>query len=949
MRRDGVQHWRAGSHFFGAGIGWAEALYEQWLEDPEAVPEDWRRCFAELPQVNGPGPEVSHSRLRREFMRLTAARCPDSLRQPSDPGALSFYASRQAQLVRLVDAYRQWGHRQVLLDPLGQHLPTLLPVLEPEHYGLGEEDMNSAFDASMLFSPKGRASLREILTFLQDTYCRSIGVEFMHISDAGERQWLMRYLEQARGVPPCTRAEQVHLLERIIAAEGLEKYLGSRYPGTKRFGLEGAECLIPMLDEIIQRAGAKGVVEAVLGMAHRGRLNVLVNILGKSPVELFDEFEGVATYDAHSGDVKYHQGFSSNVMTASGELHLALAFNPSHLEIVVPVVEGSVRARQDRRRDIDRTRVVPIVLHGDAAITGQGVVMETLQMSRTRAYHTGGTLHIVLNNQIGFTTARADDMRSADYCTDIAKMIQAPVFHVNGDDPEAVLFASRIALDYRQHFHKDVMLELVCYRRRGHNEADEPAMTQPEMYRRIRHQPTLCTLYARKLITAGILSEQDSAAMKREYREDLEEGRHVVKSLVREPDTSLFVDWEPHLNRDWDEPCNTGLPPEKVHRLAKKLHAVPDDFQLHRQVAKVLEERFQMGCGKLPINWGCAEIMAYASLLEAGHSVRLVGQDVERGTFAHRHAVLHDQEDGREHIPLADVCAEGAQFYLYNSLLSEMASVGFEYGYAATAPNVLVVWEAQFGDFVNNAQVVIDQFLSSGEDKWRRLCGLTLLLPHGYEGQGPEHSSARLERFLQLCGGQNMQVCMPTTPAQIFHLLRRQVLRPLRKPLVVMTPKSLLRHREAVSTMEDLSDSAFRPVQGEMDSQDAAAVRRLLLCSGKVYYDLRQARLRADRGDIAIVRLEQLYPFPAVELAEAIAPFANIEEVIWCQEEPRNQGAWYTTRHRIRRVLDIFNLQINLGYAGRAAAAAPAVGYADLHQQQQQELVEQAIQGQVEK
>ena len=948
MSREGVQHWRADSHFFGGSMAWAESLYEKWLEDPQAVPEDWGRCFAGLPKVNGSGPEVSHSQLCREFIRLTAERRPSSVRRPPAPSAASFHADRQMQLIRLVDAYRQWGHRRALLDPLKQSAPLSLAVLEPEHHGLSEADMNAAFDASILCSSMGRAPLREILAFLKDTYCRSIGAEFMHISDAGERQWIMRHLEQARGLPQCTHAEQVHLLERIIAAEGWEKYLGARYPGTKRFGLEGAECLVPMLDEIIQRAGTKGVVEVVLGMAHRGRLNVLVNILGKNPADLFEEFEGVSAGGEDSGDVKYHQGFSSNVLTAGGELHLALAFNPSHLEIVAPVVEGSVRARQDRRRDVHRTRVVPIVIHGDAAIAGQGVVMETLQMSRTRAYHTGGTVHIVINNQIGFTTARADDIRSADYCTDIAKMIQAPVFHINGDDPEAVLFASRIALDYRQHFHKDVMLELVCYRRRGHNEADEPAMTQPEMYRRIRHHPTVCTLYARKLAATGILSEQDSAVMKREYREDLEEGRHVVKSLVREPDTSLFVDWSPHLGRGWDEPCNTGISPENVHRLAAKLHTIPGGFRLHRQVAKVLDERFQMACGKMPINWGCAEIMAYASLLDAGHSVRLVGQDVERGTFAHRHAVLHDQEEDREHVPLAGICEAGAQFHLYNSLLSEMASVGFEYGYAATSPGMLVVWEAQFGDFVNNAQVVIDQFLSSGEDKWGRLCGLTLLLPHGYEGQGPEHSSARLERFLQLCGGQNMQVCMPTTPAQIFHLLRRQVLRPLRKPLVVMTPKSLLRHREAVSTIEDLADSAFRPVQGEMDTQDAAKVRRMLLCSGKVYYDLRQARRRAGREDIAIVRLEQLYPFPAVELAHAIASFAGIKEVVWCQEEPRNQGAWYTTRHRIRRVLDIFNLQIKLGYAGRDAAAAPAGGYADLHIRQQQDLVDHAIHGHVE-
>ncbi|MNO74553.1 2-oxoglutarate dehydrogenase E1 component [compost metagenome] len=678
-------------------------------------------------------------------------------------------------------------------------------------------------------------------------------------------------------------------------------------------------------------------------MAHRGRLNVLVNTLGKNPRDLFDEFEGKKIVELGSGDVKYHQGFSSNVMTTGGEVHLALAFNPSHLEIVSPVVEGSVRARQDRRNDGNGDKVVPISVHGDAAFAGQGVVMETFQMSQTRAYKTGGTIHIVINNQVGFTTNRQEDARSTEYCTDVAKMIQAPIFHVNGDDPEAVLFVTQLAVDYRMQFKRDVVIDLVCYRRRGHNEADEPSGTQPLMYQQIAKQRTTRELYADALVRNGVLSAEQVQTKVDGYRDALDNGLHVVKSLVKEPNKELFVDWRPYLGHAWTARHDTRFDLKTLQELSSKLLEVPEGFVVQRQVTKIYEDRQKMTAGGLPINWGFAENLAYATLLFEGHPVRMTGQDIGRGTFSHRHAVLHSQKDGSVYAPLANLYEGQPRMTINDSLLSEEAVLAFEYGYATTMPNALVVWEAQFGDFANGAQVVIDQFITSGEIKWQRLCGLTMLLPHGYEGQGPEHSSARLERYLQLCAEQNIQVCVPTTPAQVYHMLRRQVIRPLRKPLIVMTPKSLLRHKLAISTLEELANGSFHSVIGEIDSLDPKKVDRLVLCSGKVYYDLLEKRRAEGRDDIAIVRIEQLYPFPEEDLAEVLSQYKNLKHVVWCQEEPMNQGAWYCSQHHMRRVISAHKKGLNLEYAGREGSAAPACGYASMHAEQQEKLLQDAF------
>jgi 2-oxoglutarate dehydrogenase E1 component len=669
---------------------------------------------------------------------------------------------------------------------------------------------------------------------------------------------------------------------------------------------------------------------------------MLINTFGKKTSDLFDEFEGKAHYN-HSGDVKYHQGFSSNVMTPGGEVHLALAFNPSHLEIVSPVVEGSVRARQDRRDDEAGSAVVPILLHGDAAFAGQGVVMETFQLSQTRGYKTGGTIHVVINNQVGFTTSKREDVRSTEYCTDVAKIVEAPILHVNGDDPEAVLFVTQLAVDYRNEFNKDVVIDLVCYRRRGHNEADEPSGTQPMMYQKIKSQPTTRQLYAAALVESNVVTEEIGSQMEAEYRDALDNGLHVVKSLVKEPNKQLFVDWTPHVGHEWTAYADTRYDLKKLQELAMKMQEVPEGFVVQRQVSKILDDRRKMAAGALTINWGFAETLAYGTLLAEGYQVRFTGQDVGRGTFSHRHAVLHNQKDSSTYCSLQNIAKDQPRCDIYDSLLSEEAVLGFEYGYATTNPGVLVVWEAQFGDFANGAQVVFDQFISSGEHKWSRLCGLTVLLPHGYEGQGPEHSSARLERYLQLCAEHNMQICVPTTPAQVYHMLRRQVIRPLRKPLIVFTPKSLLRHKLAISTLEDLAEGSFQTVIPEVDELDPAKVERVVLCSGKVFYDLLAERRERKQDDVVIIRLEQLYPFPEEQLLEALEPYANIKDMVWCQEEPMNMGAWYSSQHHMRRVLQLQHPGLNLNYAGRDAAASPAAGYMALHIAQQQKLINDAL------
>ncbi|MFK7977058.1 MAG: 2-oxoglutarate dehydrogenase E1 component [Halioglobus sp.] len=933
------------SHIAGGNATYVENLYETYLKDPNTVPEQWREYFDKLPMVDTDVlqiDDVPHSVVRERFAQISKMRVRTEATLQHDSQATE-YERKQVSVVQLISAFRQRGHQKAKLDPLELVERDHVPDLDLSFHQLSEADFDTVFQTSSLHIGKADATLGEIYEAVERTYCDSIGAEFMHIVDTTQRHWIMQRMESVRSAPDYSVEVRKQLLELLVAAEGLEKSLASKYPGTKRFGLEGGESLIPMLSEMIQRCGSEQAQEIVLGMAHRGRLNVLINILGKNPSELFAEFEGRAEYES-SGDVKYHQGFSSNMMTPGGEVHLALSFNPSHLEIVSPVVEGSVRARQERRDDETGKLVVPIVVHGDAAFAGQGVVMETFQMSQTRAYKTGGTLHIVLNNQVGFTTNRREDARSTEYCTDIAKMVQAPIFHVNADDPQAVLFVTQLAVDFRTEFNKDVVIDLICYRRRGHNEADEPSVTQPLMYERIRAHKTTQDIYAQRLVDEGVVSSEEVKELVDRYRDALDRGKPLVSTLVSEPDKNSFVDWSPYLGHEWTISADTSMEIHRLQSLGQEANTPPDGFPLQRQVGKILEDRRKMAAGAAEINWGFAENLAYASLLVEGYPVRLTGQDVGRGTFSHRHAVLHSQKDGSTYIPLQHLEGVKSDFVIYDSLLSEEAVLAFEYGYATTMPQGLVIWEAQFGDFANGAQVVIDQFITSGEHKWSRLCGLTMLLPHGYEGQGPEHSSARLERFLQLCAEHNIQVCMPTTPAQVYHMLRRQAIRPLRKPLVVMSPKSLLRHKEAVSTIEELAQGHFYNVLDETDDIDKSKVERIVFCSGKVFYDLRAARRERGIENIAIVRLEQLYPFPEEELLQILkAGYPNLADAVWCQEEPQNQGAWYSSQHHLRRMIHKHKPDVYLRYVGREPSAAPAAGYMALHLEQLETFINKAL------
>ena len=945
MQNSSIELLRQSSHISGGNATYVEDLYESYLKDPNGVPEQWRDYFDKLPMVPSEIiqlEDVPHSVIRERFAQISKMRVRTEATVQYDSKATD-YERKQVCVVQLISAYRQRGHQKAKLDPLGIAQREQVADLELGFHHLSSADFDTVFQAGSLHIGKADATLGEIYEALERTYCHTIGAEFMHIVDTTERHWVMQRMESVRSAPDYGKEVRLQLLNLLINAEGLEKSLASKYPGTKRFGLEGGESLIPMLSEMVQRCGAYRAKEIVIGMAHRGRLNVLINIFGKNPSELFDEFEGRAQYES-SGDVKYHQGFSSNMMTTGGEVHLALSFNPSHLEIVSPVVEGSVRARQERRLDASGDLVVPIVLHGDAAFAGQGVVMETFQMSQTRGYKTGGTIHIVLNNQVGFTTHEREDARSTEYCTDVAKMVQAPIFHVNADDPEAVLFVTQLAVDYRTEFNKDVVIDLICYRRRGHNEADEPSVTQPLMYKVISKHKTTQDLYAEKLVSEGLITEAEVEALVERYRDALDRGAPLVSSLVSEPNKSLFVDWSPYLGHDWRLQCDTSIDIQALQSLAHTTNLSPDGFPLQRQVSKILEDRRKMAAGAMPINWGFAENLAYASLLQEGSPIRLTGQDVGRGTFSHRHAVLHNQSDGSTYIPLQHISESQAKFSIYDSLLSEEAVLAFEYGYSTTLPQGLVIWEAQFGDFANGAQVVIDQFITSGENKWSRLCGLTMLLPHGYEGQGPEHSSARLERFMQLCAEHNIQVCAPTTPAQVFHMLRRQAIRPLRKPLVVMSPKSLLRHKEAVSTIEDLAEGRFHNVMDEIDDLDKSKVQRIILCSGKVFYDLLAARRERQLNHIAILRLEQLYPFPEEELLQILTDsYPNIVDAVWCQEEPMNQGSWYASQHHMRRVIQRHKVDVYLRYVGRDSSAAAAAGYMALHIAQLEQFIDEAL------
>jgi len=941
-----MQQYRANSYLFGGNAPYVEELYEAYLDNPGSVPDNWRSYFDALqnvPAVDGSeNRDVAHAPVVESFAQRAKA---NAFAVKASATELAV-ARKQVHVQSLIAAYRSLGARWADLDPLKRQERPKIPELEPAFYDLSESDMDITFSATnTYFTTAEQQTLREIVQALRETYCGTIGAEFMHITDPTEKRWWQERLESIRSKPNFSPDKKRHILDRLTASEGLERYLHTKYVGQKRFSLEGGESFIASMDELIQRGGEKGVQEFVIGMAHRGRLNVLVNTLGKMPKDLFAEFDHTAKEELPAGDVKYHQGFSSDVTTPGGPVHLSLAFNPSHLEIVNPVVEGSVKARLDRRGDKDGVSVLPVLVHGDAAFAGQGVVMETLALAQTRGYYTGGTVHLVINNQIGFTTSDPRDTRSTLYCSDVVKMIEAPVLHVNGDDPEAVVLCTQLALDYRQQFNKDVVVDIVCFRKLGHNEQDTPSLTQPLMYKKIGQHPGTRKLYGDKLVAQGVLGADGPDSMVKAFRAAMDAGKHTVDPVLTNYKSKYAVDWSPFLGKKWTDAADTAIPVAEFKRLAERITTVPANFKVHPLVEKVLADRAAMGRGEINVDWGMGEHMAFASLVASGYPVRLSGEDCGRGTFTHRHAVLHDQNrdkfDEGIFIPLQHVAEGQAPFVVIDSILSEEAVLGFEYGYASADPNTLTIWEAQFGDFVNGAQVVIDQFIASGEVKWGRANGLAMMLPHGYEGQGPEHSSARLERFMQLAADNNMQVVQPTTASQIFHVLRRQQVRMFRKPLVIMTPKSLLRNKDATSPLAEFTKGEFRTVIGELNAEiDAAKVKRVIACSGKVYYDLVKKREEKKSGDVAIIRVEQLYPFPHKAFAAELKKYPAATEIVWCQDEPQNQGAWFFVQHYIHE--NMVDGQ-KLGYAGRAASASPAVGYAHLHQEQQKALLDQAF------
>jgi 2-oxoglutarate dehydrogenase E1 component len=937
------QAYQGNTYLFGGNAPYVEEMYENYLANPGSVPDSWREYFDALQHVSAVdgsnARDVPHMPVINAFAERAKAGGTKVVMASSDVEM----GRKRTAVQQLIAAYRNVGQRWADLDPLKRTERPAIPELDPTFYGFNDADQETVFDTSNTFFGKDRMSLRELLNALRETYCGTIGAEYMYTTEQAEKRWWQQKLESIRSKPSFGSDKKTHILERLTAAEGLERYLHTKYVGQKRFSLEGGESFIAAMDELIQAAGAKGVQEVVIGMAHRGRLNVLVNTMGKLPGDLFAEFDHTAPEELPAGDVKYHQGFSSDVSTPGGPVHLSLAFNPSHLEIVNPVVEGSVRARMDRRGDPTGSQVLPVLVHGDSAFGGQGVNQETLALAQTRGYTTGGTVHIIINNQIGFTTSDPRDMRSSVYCTDIVKMVEAPVLHVNGDDPEAVVLATQLALEYRMAFRKDVVLDVVCYRKLGHNEQDTPALTQPLMYKKIAAHPGTRKLFADKLSAQG-LGDSLGEGMVKAYRAALDAGKHTADPVLSNFKTKYTVDWAPFLGKKWTDSGDTAIPMSEWRRLAEKISTIPASVTPHQLVKKVYDDRAAMGRGEIPVDWGMGEHMAFASLVASGYPVRLSGEDSGRGTFTHRHAVIHDQKrekwDTGTYMALQNVTENQAPFVVIDSILSEEAVLGFEYGYASNDPNTLVIWEAQFGDFANGAQVVIDQFIASGEVKWGRVNGITLMLPHGYEGQGPEHSSARVERFMQLAADTNMQIVQPTTASQIFHVLRRQMVRNLRKPLIIFTPKSLLRNKDATSPLSEFTKGSFQTVIPESRDLKADKVKRIIACTGKVYYDL--VKKREDKGvdDVAIVRIEQLYPFPHKAFAAEVRRYPNASDIVWCQDEPQNQGAWFFIQHNIHENMSEGQ---KLGYAGRAASASPAVGYSHLHQDQQKALIEAAF------
>ncbi|HHH30014.1 MAG TPA: 2-oxoglutarate dehydrogenase E1 component [Polyangiaceae bacterium] len=942
--------------FSGYSQGLVEELYAQYLENPKNVDASWRAFFDE-----GNGASSSASSARGPSVPPVAPIGGTSL----PPGA-ALASSRRAQsydgperrstgmsgrVHALITAYRFLGHQAANINPLRDE-PPRPKELELETYGLTEGDLTRSFATVDLPGPDEQ-SLAEIVDRMEETYCRSIGVEFRSIQNTEERHWLQNQMEATKNRLPLDRDEQIHLLRKLIDAENLERFIASSYaPGTKRFSLEGGESLIPLLDMIIEVGAEHGIGEMVFGMAHRGRLNVLVNTLETSLREIFYAFEDVdAERYLGRGDVKYHLGFSSDRLTAAGKkVHLTMTFNPSHLEFVNPVVEGRTRAKQDRTKDADRTRIAPILIHGDAAFVGQGVNIETLNLTGLEGYTTGGTIHIIVNNQIGFTTD-PHDSRSTPYASDILRMLDVPVFHVNGEDPEAVAQVAKLAVSYRQRFHKDVCIDLYCYRRHGHNEGDEPRFTQPKMYEVIDRKPTVRQMYVKRLVSMGQVTEEVADEISVKARSRLEEALEEVKrhGFCPVPDTMGGV-WTDYRG-GWEKcapDVETKVDRDTLVRLSETITTLPDGFTAHKKIKALLAQRHKRIAGDQPFDWGTAELLAYASLLNDGAPIRLSGEDVRRGTFSHRHCFVVDQKTGKAYAPLSKV-NDRVRFEAFNSPLSEAGVLGFEFGYSLDSPHMLTIWEAQFGDFLNAAQVIVDQFITSCEDKWMRLSGLTLYLPHGYEGQGPEHSSARVERFLQNAAEDNVQICNLTTPAQLFHVLRRQVVRTWRKPLVIFTPKSLLRAAfsadgpRPTSTLKDLTDGRFQRVIPD-DVVSPEKTRKVLLCTGKVYYDLARHRFEKSIDDVAILRLEQLYPLNH-ELPDALRPYADGTPLLWVQEEPWNFGAWFYVNAELRHQLgEVMPKSVsNLGVVARERSASPATGSKSSHNLEQERLVERAF------
>ncbi|HDC0002891.1 TPA: 2-oxoglutarate dehydrogenase E1 component [Escherichia coli] len=902
-----------GTLLSGDNATWLEEYYQTWLRTPEQLPEDWRRFFL--------SPELTVQSVS------------------GDNNVSGATLKKQAAVIQLINAWRTQGHLRAKLDPLGLNPPADVPSLQPGFWGLSEEDLLQEFSVTF-GAHTTQMPLKQLLNLLEQAWAGSQAYELAHLENREEINWLLSRIESSNA-PQADVQTCIARFEKLMAAETLERYLHTRYVGQKRFSLEGGESAIPALDTLTKRLRAQGVEEMVIGMAHRGRLNVLVNLLNKDPAQLFAEFEGKQTIGSGSGDVKYHMGYSSNLETPAGSLHVALAYNPSHLEIVNPVVLGQVRARQERRGEDGQAKVVGVLIHGDSALCGLGVNQTTFNLSQTQGYGTGGTLHLVINNQIGFTTSRLQDMRSSRYCTDIAKMVAAPIIHVNGDDVDAVCQVMELACEWRDTFRRDIIIDICCFRKHGHNESDEPRLTQPQMYQAVDVHPGTLARYGESLARRGLLTQAQQDEMTARYRDWLDSCQKREPQPLKPAIHSFSANWYGLTNPHWSAPVSTALPRQKLAAYGEIISTLPPDVVAHPTIKRQLALRQDMAAGTQPIDWGMAEMLAYASLVDAGVGVRLSGEDSGRGTFSHRHAVVHHQTEARRYLPLQHIRAGQASFDVYDSVLNEEALLAFEYGYSTSAPQQLVIWEAQFGDFANGAQVAIDQFISSGETKWDRYSGLTILLPHGYDGQGPEHSSARPERWLQLCAENNMQVVMPSESAQMFHLLRGQALRPMRKPLVIMMSKRLLRFKGAMSELSEFTDGAYKPVVTDPQLHQSQKVKRVILCSGQVYYDVLEARKQRECEDeVAIVRLEQLYPFPVAELNDVLASWPNCYEWIWLQEEPENQGAWRQIRHELAA------LKINTPYwqyAGRPAAAAPATGYGRVHKQQIDEFLAAAF------